>query len=171
MLQMLLKNSRFLSLTFVVCLAISACAQKPAVNKAENEGWITSLDEAVALSNKSGKPIMANFTGSDWCGWCKRLTSAVFSKDEFKTWASKNVVLLELDFPRFKQLPTELRNQNQALQQQFQVGGFPTIWVFDAAQNKSTKQFEFTQLGRTGYKPTVAEFTTDVDQMIARRKK
>jgi hypothetical protein len=62
MLQMLLKNSRFLSLTFVVCLAISACAQKPAVNKAENEGWITSLDEAVALSKKSGKPIMANFT-------------------------------------------------------------------------------------------------------------
>jgi protein disulfide-isomerase len=171
MLNLFVKNSSFLSFTMLILFAFSACAQKPATNPAGNEGWITSLDQAVALSKKSGKPILANFTGSDWCGWCKRLTAAVFIKDEFKTWAEKNVILLELDYPRFKQLPADLKAQNQALQQQFQVGGFPTIWVFDANQNKSTKQYEFTQLGRTGYKPTVQEFTGDVDQMLARRKK
>ncbi|MBK7227127.1 MAG: thioredoxin family protein [Saprospiraceae bacterium] len=171
MLNLFVKNSSFLSLAMLIFFAFSACAQKPATNPAENEGWITSLDQAVALSKKSGKPILANFTGSDWCGWCKRLTAAVFVKEEFKTWAAKNVILLELDFPRFKQIPADLKAQNQALQQQFQVGGFPTIWVFDANQNKSTKQYEFTQLGRTGYKPTVQEFTGDVDQMLARRKK
>ena len=49
----------------------------------ENEGWLVNLDEAYALSKKTGKPIMANFTGSDWCGWCKKLTADVFSKPEF----------------------------------------------------------------------------------------
>ena len=51
--------------------------------KAENEGWLVNLDEAYEKSKKTGKPIMANFTGSDWCGWCKRLTASVFSQDEF----------------------------------------------------------------------------------------
>lgn len=46
--------------------------------KATHEGWLVSIDEAFTLSKKTGKPIMANFTGSDWCGWCKRLSAAVF---------------------------------------------------------------------------------------------
>lgn len=158
-------------LMIVLCFNFSfmACAQKPAAVKAENEGWITSLDEAYNLSKKTGRPIMANFTGSDWCGWCKRLTASVFSKDEFKTWASKKVILLELDFPRFKQLPAELQQQNQALQQHFQVSGFPTVWVFNIDKNKTTKQYEFSQLGRTGYKPSHQEFISDVEQMLARK--
>ena len=98
---------------------------------AENPGWLVNLDEAYALSKKTGKPIMANFTGSDWCGWCKRLTASVFSKDEFKVWAEKNVVLLELDFPRKKTLPQNIQAQNTNLAQAFQVAGYPTVWVFN----------------------------------------
>ena len=46
----------------------------PEVYTAENPGWLVNVDEAYAISKKTGKPILANFTGSDWCGWCKRLT-------------------------------------------------------------------------------------------------
>jgi len=94
---------------------------------AANEGWLVSLDEAYALSQKTGKPIMANFTGSDWCGWCKRLTASVFSKPEFKKWADKNVVLLELDYPKRFKLPTDIQQQNANMQQSFRVTGFPTL--------------------------------------------
>ena len=50
--------------------------------------WLTSFEEAQAQSRESDKPILANFTGSDWCGWCIKLKKEVFSKPEFSKWAS-----------------------------------------------------------------------------------
>lgn len=96
---------------------------------AAGDGWLTSYPEAVKLAKKTGKPIMADFTGSDWCTYCKRLDKEVFSTPTFKQWASKHVILLELDFPHNKNLPKDLAKQNQALVQKYQenVPGFPTI--------------------------------------------
>ena len=136
------------------------------VYKAENEGWLVNVEEAYQLSKKTGKPILANFTGSDWCGWCKRLTAAVFVKDEFKTWANDNVVLLELDFPRKKVIPTEIQQQNAGMQQAFQVRGYPTIWVFYLDKDETTNQFQVRALGSTGYKATPQEFIADVQNMM-----
>ena len=136
---------------------------------AENPGWLVNLDEAYEVSQKTGKPILANFTGSDWCGWCKRLTASVFVHDEFKSWADDNVVLLELDFPRRKTLPQEYREQNSGLQQAFKVRGYPTIWVFDLEKDAATNQYNIEALGKTGYTKTVSEFTTNIEQMIAKR--
>ncbi|MEL7124417.1 MAG: thioredoxin family protein, partial [Bacteroidota bacterium] len=97
-----------------LCIVTLASAQDE--YKAHNEGWLVKIEEAFALSQETGKPIMANFTGSDWCGWCRKLTNDVFSKDDFKTWADDNVVLLELDFPRRKKLPDNIQQQNYSLQ-------------------------------------------------------
>lgn len=138
--------------------------------KAHNEGWLVNLDQAYDLSKKSGKPIMANFTGSDWCGWCIRLTNAVFSKPEFKTWADKNVVLLELDFPRRTKLPAEIQQQNQSLQQAFKVTGYPTVWVFNLSKDASGN-YSVDAIGKTGYKASVQEFTNEVDAMITSARK
>lgn len=113
---------------------------------------------------------MANFTGSDWCGWCKRLDAAVFSKAEFKSWAKDNVVLLELDFPRRTQLPTEIQQQNAGLQRAFKVQGFPTIWVFDLNKDQASGKYQISAIGKTGYTPTVQQFTDGVDQMLTRAK-
>ncbi|MEP7196645.1 MAG: thioredoxin family protein [Saprospiraceae bacterium] len=161
---------------FVTLLLVThnSCGQSPTskeVYKAENEGWLVDMDEAYALSKKTGKPILANFTGSDWCGWCKRLTASVFSQEEFKSWAKKNVVLLELDFPRGKTLPEKIVQQNNSLQQSFSVRGYPTIWVFDLGKNEKTKQYEINALGSTGYRASVAEFTNDITPMLAKRVK
>jgi thiol:disulfide interchange protein len=81
--------------------------------------WYTNLAEAQKLSASSKKPIFGFFTGSDWCGWCRKLQADVFSKKEFISWAQKNVILLELDFPRNKELSADLRQQNTELQQIF----------------------------------------------------
>lgn len=151
---------------FVGCIAVTASAQS-ADYTASNPGWLVDLDEAYAESQKEGKPILANFTGSDWCGWCKRLTASVFSKPEFKTWAEQNVVLLELDFPRRTRIPDEYRQQNFNLQRALKVTGYPTIWVFDLDKN-SKGQYQISALGKTGYARSVGDFTTAVDQMINR---
>ncbi len=155
----------------VIVLSSQVFGQSKTAYPATHEGWMTNLEEAYAKSKKLNKPIMANFTGSDWCGWCHRLSAAVFLKEDFKKWATKNVILLELDFPRRKSLPAEVQSQNSSLQQAFQVSGYPTIWVFDLDRDPKTKQYSIKALGKTGYVPTVQEFTTGVDQMIAKRTK
>lgn len=136
----------------------------------ENEGWLHIVEDAFQESQKTGKPILANFTGSDWCGWCKRLTASVFVHDEFKKWADENVVLLELDFPRRKSLPNELKAQNQSMQRAFEVRGYPTIWLFDLEKDDAGR-YSIIPHGKTGYAKTVGEFTGALDQMIAQREK
>jgi len=113
--------------------------------------WYTDINKAYELSKKMKKPVFGFFTGSDWCGWCHRLEANVFDKPGFQEWAKKNVILLELDFPRNKQQPEELVKQNQGLQQLFQVQGYPTVWLFDIDKDKVTKKFNITALGSLGY--------------------
>lgn len=141
-----------------------AAQPKPAAYASAKEGWLVDLDEAYAISVKEGKPILANFTGSDWCGWCKKLDADVFTKPEFKTWAEKNVVLLELDFPRRKQLPQKNREQNAGMAQALGITGYPTIWVLNLS--KANGQYQVNGLGKTGYTPTPQQFIATVDKMI-----
>jgi thioredoxin-related protein len=164
----------FLSLQFACADAQSTSGNTAggdaAAYKPSNEGWLVDLDKAYEISKKTGKPIMANFTGSDWCGWCKRLTATVFSKPEFKSWADKNVVLLEVDFPRRSEVPDNIKTQNNSLQQAFQVTGFPTVWLFTMDKD-ATGNFSVNALGKGGYTGTVEEFTGAFDQYIAQSKK
>jgi thioredoxin-related protein len=118
--------------------------------------WYTDVTKANEISTATQRPIFAFFTGSDWCGWCKKLEHDVFSKEEFIRWADKNVVLLELDFPRKKTLPGELIQQNYSLQQFFKVQGYPTIWMFFAAKDSKTNKIMVNALGQLGY-PSGAE--------------
>ena len=121
-----------------------------------SDEWKKSIKEAQELARKEGKDLFLNFTGSDWCGWCQKLQQDVFSKPEFIQWAKKNVVLLELDFPRRKQLSPELTQQNASLQQTFQVSGYPTIWMFFLNKDEKNGKYTILPLGSLGY-PTGAE--------------
>jgi len=135
-------------------VVFTAGAQKK--SKTKELVWHTDVHKAREISAKTKKPIFAFFTGSDWCGWCRKLQNDVFQKDEFKEWAAKNVILLELDFPRRKQLAPELMQQNAELQQAFQVRGYPTIWIFNLSKGAQDKQFNIAALGSLGY-PSGAE--------------
>lgn len=137
--------------------------------KAHADGWLVDINEAYKISKETGKPIMANFTGSDWCGWCKKLKAEVFDKADFKTWADKNVVLVELDFPRRFKLPENIKQQNYGLAQAFKVTGYPTIWVFNLGKDEKG-QYTIEALGKTGYTKGVANFTGGIDAMIKKGK-
>jgi thioredoxin-related protein len=108
------------------------------------DGWHTDFKKAAAESRKTGKPILADFTGSDWCGWCIKLKDEVFSKDEFKAWAADNVILLELDYPQKKELPEALKKQNEELKGKYQIKGYPTVLFLDAKGKV---------IAQSGYKP------------------
>ncbi len=91
--------------------------------------WLTSVPEATARAKKENKLILLDFTGSDWCGWCKKLDAETFSKSEFTDYARKNLVLVEVDFPSQKQQSAELKAANMALQKKYNVNGYPTLVV------------------------------------------
>lgn len=161
----------FLTLFASIWLAGSSFGQQHAGGELE---WYTDLVKAYEKSKATNKPIFGFFTGSDWCGWCHKLQNDVFSKPAFVKWAKDKVILLELDFPRRKQLPAELAQQNNSLQQAFQVAGFPTIWIFTAVQDKETQKFALTPFGSVGY-PQGAEpgkeevkFLNDANTILAK---
>jgi|688.fasta_scaffold164970_2 protein disulfide-isomerase len=136
-------------IAFLLLQSLTSCAQPAEKNNGLK--WYTNLDEAQILSNTSKKPIFGFFTGSDWCGWCKKLQAEVFAKPEFVAWAKKNVILLELDYPRAKEQSPEIKQQNASLQQTFQVRGYPTCWLFYVKDNAETKQKSIEAMGSGGY--------------------
>jgi protein disulfide-isomerase len=104
--------------------------------------WLTNYEAVRARAKKERKPILADFTGSDWCGWCIKLKKEVFDTPEFREWAKENVVLLEVDFPRGKAQSEELKRQNKELAAKFGIRGYPTVLFLDARGQV---------LGRSGY--------------------
>ncbi len=118
-------------------------------SQAQELKWYTDVREAITVSNKENKPMLMFFTGSDWCGWCIRLQNEVLKTAEFTKWASDNVILVELDYPRRTPQTPEIKNQNNELQQAFGIQGFPTIY-FTSAESKDGK-VNFKGLGQTGY--------------------
>ncbi len=111
--------------------------------------WQTDINKAMTISNKTQKPMLLFFTGSDWCGWCIRLQNEVLKTPEFAAWANKNVILVELDFPRRTPQSDAIKNQNAGIQQAFGVQGYPTVWFATAKQKDGRPSF--TGLGSTGY--------------------
>lgn len=96
------------------------------------DGWHTDAKKAIAEARKTNRIILMNFTGSDWCPPCQRLHREVYETREFIAWASDNVVLLELDFPRSKPQNDQLKQQNQELSKKYAIRGFPTAIFVDA---------------------------------------
>jgi protein disulfide-isomerase len=119
------------------------------VVSAQDLTWHTDINKAIELSTKENKPLFLFFTGSDWCGWCIRLQNEVFKKPEFATWAIKNVVLVELDYPRKTKLEESLQAQNNEMQKIFNVTGYPTVW-FVKPQN-TPNGINLQQIGKMGY--------------------
>jgi thioredoxin-related protein len=103
---------------------------------AEESGWLTDYKQAQQEAKANNKILLLDFTGSDWCGWCKKFDREVLLKSEFKDFARDNLVIVELDFPRAKPQPPELRKQNRELAQQYEIVGFPTIVVLSADGQK-----------------------------------
>ena len=110
-----------LALTF--CLLTTVLSGAPV--------WLTDLDAAKAQGVKENKPVLIDFTGSDWCPPCIQLHKVVFESAEFAAVASK-YVLVELDYPRKTPQAPELKAKNAELSKKFGISGFPTVLLIDA---------------------------------------
>ncbi len=124
-----------LSLIFLLTASVALAA----------EGiWHTDYIAAKAKAKKEHKLLLLDFTGSDWCGWCKKLKKEVFSKKLFQDKAPEEFILVELDFPQKTKIDDKLIAQNRKLAKAFGISGYPTIILADTAG---------VEFARTGYKP------------------
>jgi protein disulfide-isomerase len=135
---MLKKNFLMVTILFVFLVG---CAKS---GSTDDLNWQENLEQALAQAKKENKAVLVNFTGSDWCIWCKRLTEEVFAKKDFETYAEKNLILVKLDFPRKIEQSAETKMYNNKLAQKYGIQGFPTILLFN-----STGKLVLT----TGYQP------------------
>ena len=140
-----------------MCKLAASCAALTLVSSAAlaAAGWGDDYEKGLAQAKAEKKLVLLDFTGSDWCGWCIKLDKEVFSKKEFKDYAKDNLVLVEVDFPQTKKLTKKLKEQNDKLQAQYGIKGYPTIIVLNPDGKK---------VGELGYQEGgPAAFTAKLD--------
>jgi thioredoxin-related protein len=116
-------------------ISSGAAASAPAVASAPG-AWLTDFAAASALAQKENRPLLLNFTGSDWCPWCIKMDEEVLNTPAFQSYAAGHLVLVTVDFPRNTPLPAATAAQNNDLQQKFGVEGFPTFVVLSSSGSK-----------------------------------
>jgi thioredoxin-related protein len=136
------------TIKLVIALAAIAISQT-AIYAAAPERWTEDYAKAIEQAKTEHKKVLLDFTGSDWCGWCKKIDAEVFDTQKFKDYAAKHLVLVKVDFPRSTPQSAEIKAQNEKLKNQHKVNGFPTLLVVDAKGKKTWEQ--------SGYRPGGAD--------------
>jgi thioredoxin-related protein len=141
-------------------------AKPEAVAQAE-AGWLTSLEEAQKLAQAESKEILIDFTGSDWCGWCIKLSEEVFATPKWQQEAAKKYVMVMIDFPHNKPVSSERKAYNDRLASEFGIESFPTIFLTDAA-GKPYAKTGYEAGGAENYLQHLAELGKQKEQRAQR---
>jgi protein disulfide-isomerase len=126
------------SAALLTAFAFSALATRTLAVDVAKEGaepgkWTMDFDAAVKLAKEKNLPILINFTGSDWCGWCKLMDELVFAKKEWQEFAASNLVLVTIDFPNDKSIvPDKWTTRNEQLSEKWGIRGYPTYVLLDS---------------------------------------
>jgi len=124
---------------------LSAALLLPALSRAAE--WTDNYSKALDAAKKEHKLLLLDFTGSDWCIWCKRIDADVFETQKFKDFADKKLILVTVDFPRETKLSDEVKAQNKGLNDKYGIEGFPTLIVLDENEKVVFKQTGYEEGG------------------------
>jgi thioredoxin-related protein len=125
---------------FALIALLAGCARQPLVLPEGNQ----DVTAAAAQARETGRMLLLNFSGSDWCKWCVTLDHEILSQPAFQAYAEQNLVSVVLDFPRRTPQDPAVREQNERLLRHFGVRGFPTLLLFSP---------DGELMGRLGYEP------------------
>jgi protein disulfide-isomerase len=142
--------SRFARLAIFASVAIAFFTAPIKFVKAAPQSdalWRTDYKQALAQAAREKKNVLLDFTGSDWCPYCVQMDKEVLSRPEFEKFATNNLVLVKLDFPRRRQLPPAESEQNHRLGQQFAIEGYPTYILVDPTGKEVKRQVGYLEGG------------------------
>ena len=114
--------------TLLSALLLAAWVTMPAIAGP----WLEDFDTAKRSAAASGKPILVDVTGSDWCPPCQAMETEVFSRADFIQAAQARYILLRLDYPRQTPQSEKLRAQNRQLAERYPFEGYPTYMLLDS---------------------------------------
>jgi protein disulfide-isomerase len=115
--------------------------------QAADLNWGTDLPKAQAQAKAANKMVLLDFTGSDWCGWCKKFDKEALSTDKFADYAKTHLELVTVDFPREKPQSDDLKAANKALGAKYGVDGYPTFIVLNADGKEIGRQVGYAPGG------------------------
>lgn len=98
---------------------------------AETVNWLDNFQGVKEQSQTSKLPILALFTGSDWCPGCIFLESRILSDKEVASFINKSFVPFKADFPRARKLQPGVSKQNARLSYEYGIEGYPTLLLID----------------------------------------
>jgi thiol-disulfide isomerase/thioredoxin len=119
-----------------VAARLSASSTPASTSVDSSPAWLSDYAGAMAQAKEQNRHVFLFFTGSDWCGWCKRLQSEILTTPEFRRYAQDKLVLVELDFPRKRILSSAIKAQNAKLAAKYAIEGYPTVIVLDSSGKK-----------------------------------
>jgi thioredoxin-related protein len=127
--------------------ADESTAQPSSAGPASELSRDTALSAALNQARSENKMVLLDFTGSDWCGWCKKFDKDVLSTDKFAGYAKSKLVLVTLDFPSHIKQDAALKQANQELKKRFGVNGFPTFVLLNSADKELGRQVGYLKGG------------------------
>ena len=151
-------------LSFCLLLLLTLTGAQAQTAAAPAAAWTSDLTAALQQARATNKPVLAVFSGSDWCKPCIMLKEEVFDKPEFARFAQDKFVLARFDFPRSKKhkLPAaQTKINEQAAAQLNKEGTFPLVVLLSP---------EGKVLAKTGYRPGgAAAYDAYLTQLLAKR--
>jgi thiol:disulfide interchange protein len=120
--------------------ADDSAAQPSSAGQASELSQNPALSAALNQARSENKMVLLDFTGSDWCGWCKKFDKDVLSTDKFTSYANSKLVLMTVDFPSHKEQDAALKHANQEIKKRFGVNGFPTFVLLNSAGRELGRQ-------------------------------
>ncbi len=109
-------------------------------------GWAqtSTFSQKLEKAKTEHKTVLLYFSGSDWCAPCIKFKKFMVNSNEFQTFAAKNLIVYNADFPRKSKnkLSKDIEKENDALAEKYNSKGiFPLILQIDT-NGKVLKKWE-----------------------------
>ena len=155
------KKSRIIVALTLLCATLAQGELEAEVDGVVPGAWTMDLEAAKKMAVEKELPIMLNFTGSDWCGWCILMENQVFNKEAWSEYAKDHVLMVMLDYPSDKsRVPEKYHARNAALQEKYAVNSFPTYVVISPDGKHELGRME------AGKEKTPASVKTEFEELL-----
>ena len=147
------------------------CKRKAGGKTSTPAGMTDDFEASCEQAKKEKKRILLVFSGSDWCGFCKRLDDDVLSEKKFIRQVSRKYVPVYVDNPRDRSLlSAKAQDQNPGLVDRYSPNGYPTVVVTDADGEELARFSGYGGDGSSAFMRRLEDSVKDAERERKRRR-